>query len=286
MASGIYYKLIVEGFGVLKPLCAVAFFVDIRGRDRFEIGLRNLALDHYGIDSLNELSLLDLETFTRSEFISAISNLQSFMVVCLEGRGRMWPNRCGIETVRPWQMHRSRPILGSVTSFDRIEHDPRPISHDLKRVYTGFVDPLRSVYIWFKLLDKWDVTKSSRQHNVNYEFLVAQFRAGYLTGEVNTSVIVDRESAMGWVQAEDATWTDLQHQRADNIRAKGKNVPLESDSRLARAPQPAIGFWLFPIEVLGEVPGPGASEDCGDWPYKRVINMAAYSPQLCLSDLH
>ncbi|RSL49994.1 hypothetical protein CEP54_012134 [Fusarium duplospermum] len=80
--------------------------------------------------------------------------------------------------------------------------------------------------------------------------------------------------------------------------------PIKADLKrlhIDQAPQPAIGFWLFPIEFLGPIPPVGpdpAVPYSGPWVYdkmdstgrrrgkfRRNVDVSEYTPELCLFNL-
>ncbi|RSM12117.1 hypothetical protein CEP52_002631 [Fusarium oligoseptatum] len=97
----------------------------------------------------------------------------------------------------------------------------------------------------------------------------------------------------------------------DNLEIKGMQyfakpeslppVPEETDQELDQAPQPAIGFWLFPIEFLGPIPPVGPDPAVpyrGPWVYdkmdssgrrsgrfRRNVDLSEYTPELCIFNL-
>ncbi|KAI1164127.1 hypothetical protein F5B18DRAFT_671608 [Nemania serpens] len=259
------------------------FLHDIRAYDSVGVGLLNLALDLNDVDCLTRIDIPDLEPASRAAFTQTLRNLRHVFFVSIENAGREYLGMVlsGIHTNDRFEFHRSRPIMSLTPSFDRLARDPRQnMYRDLSRVYTGTPDPRRMVCMWRELLHQWNITHPPDEAPV-YRFMVS-------TGwDTRRNDIVDRESAAEWLRHEDKRWHSNQLRYADVITRSGYDLPLESPEELERAPRPAIGFWLFPIEAIGPVPGPEALEDGNGfvWKAKRVVDMRQYWPELCLACL-
>ncbi|KAI0530395.1 hypothetical protein GGR58DRAFT_508475 [Xylaria digitata] len=102
---------------------------------------------------------------------------------------------------------------------------------------------------------------------------------------VSSGDIVDRAGAAEWLRNEEDGWIKSQERCASQILRKGYKLPLESAEELEKASKPAIGFWLFPIEAIGPVPGSEALAENSEfaWEAKRIVDMRKYWPQLCLA---
>ncbi|KAI3325830.1 hypothetical protein HD806DRAFT_553102 [Xylariaceae sp. AK1471] len=266
----------------------VDFLHDLRAYDPLNFGLLNLALDQNGIANLPAINMSDLERASRAAFTDIIANLRQVYFVCLENAGRIYLGPLGgIHTVTGFEFHRSRPIMSTIPAFDRIAQDPRDgITRDLSRVFVGTLDPRKMPSRWHLLLDTWQIRHPHR--GPEYRFLVSN---GWGSGRTakKAKKIFDRDSAAEWLRQEDERWTAGQERHAASILRSGGTLPVESPEELERAPRPAIGFWLFPIEALGPMPGPEAllhPEDNGfSWESKRVLDMRQYWPELCLASM-
>ncbi|KAI1195948.1 hypothetical protein F5X97DRAFT_227837 [Nemania serpens] len=259
------------------------FAHDIRAYDSVGVGLLNLALDLNGVNCLTRIDISDLEPAAQTTFTQTLLNLRQVFFTSIESAGRAYLGMVlsGIHTNDRYEFHRSRPIMSLTPSFDRLARDPRRnMERDLSRVYVGTFDPRRMVCMWQELLHRWNITHQPNGTPV-YRLMVST------TGDARSSDIVDRESAAEWLRHEDKRWHSSQLRHADLIKRVGYNLPLESPEELEQAPRPAIGFWLFPIEAIGPVPGPEALEDGNGfvWEAKRVVDMRQYWPELCLSCL-
>ncbi|TGJ81610.1 hypothetical protein E0Z10_g7152 [Xylaria hypoxylon] len=258
----------------------VHFLYDMRAYDIQNIGLLNLALDGNGVNFLTGIELSKFKLTYRAAFTATILNLRQVFFTSIESAGRaylgVWS---GIHTNNRFEFHHSRPIMSVIPSFDRLAQDPRQnMDRDLSRVYVGTFDPRRMVCGWWESLLRWGIVHPP-QRAPEYAFMVS---TGWGTGSRN---IVDRDDAAKWLRREEDGWINGQERWASHIKRKGHTLPLESAEELEKAPRPAVGFWLFPIEALGPVPGPEALLENSEFPWesKRVVDMRQHRPQLCLA---
>lgn len=245
------------------------FAADVRDRDPKVTGIVNLAMDLNGVNSLDIYDELERQALT-----GILSKLKNVYFVCLESTGRMFLGPLnGVEAIRGWEMHRSRPIMGAVPSFRRVGRDPRPIADHLRRVFMGTCDPRQMFALWQKLLRKCGIEPRT---NMECRFVVA-------CGARN---IVDCTSAEDYLQLEDKTWLQGLNAWEQRLGSNG-GVCYESAEQLEQAPQTAIGFWVFPIEAIGEMPPIESSMEAvkGLLRPKRVEDLTRYKPELALMDL-
>jgi hypothetical protein len=59
-----------------------------------------------------------------------------------------------------------------------------------------------------------------------------------------------------------------------------REPPVESAEDLAKAVKPAIGFWLFPVEAIGD---PNNYKPGRYW--RHIFNMSEYWPELAVGKL-
>ncbi|KAI8630374.1 hypothetical protein F5Y19DRAFT_484244 [Xylariaceae sp. FL1651] len=266
----------------------VDFLHDLRAYDPLDIGLLNLALDHNGVINLSGIKMSDLELASRVAFMDTLANLRQVYFLCLENAGRIYLGpRGGIPMVTGFEIHRSRPIMSAIPTFDRIAQDPRDgMTRDLSRVFVGTFDPRQLICRWHLLLDTWQIRHPHK--GPDYRFLVANGWGGGRMAK-KAQKIFDRDSAAEWLRQEDERWAAGQERHAAAILRRGGKLPVESPEELERAPRPAIGFWLFPIDALGPIPGPEALLNPHDngfpWASKRVVDMRQYWPELCLASI-
>ncbi|KAI1749479.1 hypothetical protein F4782DRAFT_513333 [Xylaria castorea] len=266
----------------------VDFLHDLRAHDPQSVGLLNLALDQDSVANLPGIDISSLGLASRAALTDTLANLREVYFLCLENAGRVYLGpRGGIHTVTGFEIHRSRPIISTIPTFDRLKRDPRDgMTRDLSRVFVGTFDPRLMPYRWHLLLDTWKIHHPHR--NPEYHFLVAN---GWGSGRMakKAKKISDRDSAAEWLRQEEERWVCGQERHSASILRRGGKLPVESPEELGRAPRPAIGFWLFPIEALGPVPGPEAlsnpQEHGFSWESKRVVDMRQHWPELCLASM-
>ncbi|KAF4464155.1 hypothetical protein FALBO_9014 [Fusarium albosuccineum] len=142
-------------------------------------------------------------------------------------------------------------------------------------------------------------------HEVGYRFLVAyggrRMRHGRRQGvdfsvdpgwslHVTTPEIHDRDDAIGWVRQQDEKWRDtLQEMNEEILEMENEGSYVEPYQNIERPLEPAVGFWLFPIEALGPLPSMSHDHhyhrDGGLWKSHRKIDLSKFEPELCLSYL-
>ncbi|KAI0546579.1 hypothetical protein F4679DRAFT_557227 [Xylaria curta] len=273
---------------VMRGVIFMNFLHDLRVHDPQGVGLLNLALFHGDITSLMIVDLFKLGVVTRTAFTDTIANLREVYFLCLEKAGRVHLGpRGGIHTVHGFEIHRSRPIMSTIPTFDRLKRDPRDgMTRDLSRVFVGTYDPRLMIWHWNYLIKKWQINYLHR--SPEYRFLVA---SGWGNGRMAKKMkkISDRDTAAEWLQDEDQGWEQGQQRHAAGILRRGGKVPVESPEELEHVPRPAIGFWLFPIEAIGPHPGPESLINPGEFTYgwepKRVVDMREHWPELCLTSM-
>ncbi|KAI0528202.1 hypothetical protein F5B22DRAFT_584156 [Xylaria bambusicola] len=265
-------------------------FVDLvynlRAYDPLDVGLLNLALEKNVVGNLSKINIFESETHVQKAFRDTVTNLRQVYLLVLENAGRMYLGPLnGISTQIGYELHRSRPIMSSTPTFERVGRDPRSsMERDLSRVFAGTFDPRQMLYRWRRLLEMWEIDCASG--GPDYRLLISHsWRTGAMGRTGKT--ISDRESAAEWLQKEEERWIRGQERCANRILARGGRIPVESTEELERAPRPAIGFWLFPIEAMGPMPTPEETVDeFGEgysWKPKRLLDMRQYWPELCLT---
>ncbi|KAK9437307.1 hypothetical protein VB005_08293 [Metarhizium brunneum] len=172
------------------------------------------------------------------------------------------------------QLHRSRPILASVSKFQRLPQDPRSVEAELTKTFLGYSDPRDQMYRWFRLLEHWQIEYPN--HRVDYRYMVA----------VNNTRVTDRDEALFALREEKEEWNRCQEAYVAN------GVPCEEDGdELASA----YGFWLFPINAFGRIPkannrirhiGRSYLESRPRvWKFGKAWDVSKESPELCLQYL-
>ncbi|KAI1316786.1 hypothetical protein F5Y16DRAFT_420157 [Xylariaceae sp. FL0255] len=249
---------------------------ELRAHDPSDVGIRSLALDSSAITTALDWEMRDLDSTSRAICTDTLAQLEQVFFTSIEKAGRVFLGPRGSSDILDgYEFHRSRPIMSTVASFDRVARDPRNnIAQDLSRVYGGTSDARAMLFEWQQFLEKWNIHHPP--HVVSaYRFVVST--SPYYSSNPRRgrpANVSDRQSASDWLQQE------------EEFLFKGVKIPIESAGELERAPRPAIGFWLFPMEALGPVPSSQLSDDSQvRWESKRIIDMGRHWPELCLTHL-
>ncbi|KAM5380872.1 hypothetical protein ACJZ2D_003396 [Fusarium nematophilum] len=247
------------------------FAYDLWAHDRRRVGLVNLAL-RTTMFLRPDFGRLLARQKDMHLLRGVLSRMRRVIFVCPGGPSRMsFGPLSGGPSTQKCELHRSRPVMASITSFDRLPYDPRPI--DLKGVYMGVSSSQKLIYGWFRMLERLQVEHS---HEVDYRCLVAHEEAWVK--------ITDRDDAKSWIIAEDEKWRDgLQKKRGRGY--SGLYAREKTPEELERAPQPAIGFWLFPMTALGPYFDDDLACRVQLWAPHKVLDMSEYKPELCLFHL-
>lgn len=158
---------------------------------------------------------------------------------------------------------RSRPLMASISKFQRIQQDPRPVAADLKSVSLGCGDPRDQIYCWFRLLHHWEIEHPL--HMVEYRFLVATSHP-----DVSTRKEARRST-----------------RRYEKLWAKQRSPCKEDEIILheVKTTLPvACGFWLFPITAFGPIEE--ATIAINSRIGYRVLDLSGCKPELCLQSLY
>ncbi|RGP62654.1 hypothetical protein FSPOR_9234 [Fusarium sporotrichioides] len=161
-----------------------------------------------------------------------------------------------------WEPDCTGPIATCIPSFDSLPVDPRKLGNDHTRPYFSFKNPIHIALGWFRLLESLEAVY---EHKVNYRFM--------LSYETTGRNIATRDQAVSWVQSQ-----------RKNFKARAVSEGLEHREWV----QPAMGFWLYPIECVGSlVTDEGVlktAKDVLDGAKLEDI-MSKCVPELCLSRL-
>jgi hypothetical protein len=263
--------------------------------DPRHIGILNLSLDLdalTGGDSyLGQLRPSALKNpHIREAFIETFTQLHEVFFISSPSRVRqIYKNSDETRDILSNQtlFNRSYPIQTVEPKFERLKHDPRSISQDLKNMHVG-MDPRYALRLWLQLLQKWCVSPTK----VEYRFLVTTHPWGYLGG---MGKIKHLRHAKQFLMNEDYLWRSPLSARTQSpynelfaaIRL-GTQPPGAEQGKwkyedLNKAVKPAFGFWLFrvPDYMICEKP------DEGDlYPKdKDLVDLSMFSPELCLYNL-
>lgn len=161
-----------------------------------------------------------------------------------------------------WEPDCTGPMSTCIPSFDKLSQDPRKLGNDHTRPYFSFKNPIHIALSWFRLLEILEVV---HEHKVNCRFMMS-----YETSGRN---IATREQATSWVQSQ-----------RKNFKSRALSEGIEHGEWV----QPAMGFWLYPMECVGSlVNDEGALKTAKDVlegvQLKEALEKCV--PELCLSRL-
>ena len=240
--------------------------------DHRHIGLLNLAVE------LNDLTANDLYMFQPSDLsplakeavVETLVQLREVFFISMVRAGRQkYGLMSGMDASHTF-LNRSFPIMAMSPTFERLRRDPRPIAHDLKRVYTGMSDRRQMLDLWRRLLTIFHVSPLY----IEYRFLLT------FDPTILIDPISDRRSGRRWLRREDDRW----RRNEDWPLLSGcKKAPVEDLDMVVR---PVFGFWLFPLNALGPFSEKGLSDEGRYQPLREQLsNMTEHWPELALSDL-
>lgn len=260
--------------------------------DPRRVGLLNPAVDLNGLNG-NDLYLLkseDLDPEVREAFEATLKQLHEVWFVSTHSNGRTIVGRYSGVPTNEVIFNRSFPIRTSTPAFERLRRDPRAIAEDLSKLYVGGTDPRRMLHLWAQLLKRCNVSETK----TIYKFCLS------FTPPGRPYQIYNRESATRWLQQEDDTWRGADQDRVaidENSFAYGfqrEGIRFEVGAKsekyknedLEKAVKPAFGFWLFPMEVLGQYPEEGVPEAEGfRCRGTQLLDSTEHWPELALSSL-
>jgi len=228
----------------------------------------------------------------QDSLLSTLSNLHTLIY--------MANSPCGRAIIGPLEnfaevgvrFNRSLPIMPSISSFDLLPADPRDnIAEELRWVLTAQTDPRSSRHLWHEMLRTLgiplpspaatrDVTTGNAEGEgegdggTGGQGLVEQVLFAFDRGHDHSVTSID--SATDFVIDENASWQVTLRTRAVWIRPHSEVVP-ETEEQLRSTVRPAVGFWLFPADALGEsVTGHRRPFDLtGHWP---ALGLARLGP--------
>jgi hypothetical protein len=232
--------------------------------DPWRVGLVNLALPqgHFQTDFDKLLDTKD-EAIVR-QFLSRLRRVYFGYIGPLRRSIQCIPEKW-CEGFSTSTALRSRPFLASVSKFQRLQQDPRPVETDLREVFMGSGDPRQQIYNWFGVLHRWKIEYPC--HTVEYRFMVATTRI--------TSCVSTREEALRRARNSERYWAKQRR------RCKEDDIALQDPQPVFPA---AFGFWLFPITAFGSIPEGTVAP--GDWRRYRILDLSGCKPELCLQSLH
>jgi hypothetical protein len=120
------------------------------------------------------------------------------------------------------------PVSVNISSFDRLPQDPRVLTSRFTPLYLPMERLKAQVAYWFRLLEEEHISMS---HEVNYSCM---FGLEYASYEHHLDMpTAGRHAAEGYIQK------------------IGERVWFRDGEESDKGVQPAIGFWLLPMECLG-----------------------------------
>ncbi|KAI0381202.1 hypothetical protein F5Y04DRAFT_256004 [Hypomontagnella monticulosa] len=261
----------------------------VKALDPLGIGILNMAFDVFDIcDILNYPSFTDMTTIDprkREALMTTIAQLNEvFFITRNEARHYIRET-----TINKIKLHRYRPIWSRIPTFDRLARDPRPIGDELHEVYIYMAEARYMVVRWRTTLQSWGVPLHPLS---KYRFLVT-------TGN---SVILDRAGVEAWLDYEDSSWGEkLRHisnfknidrllkpnkEEFFRLRKQRIEVPRSPEEhKRALLEKTPVGFWLFPVEALGQFPPDGGVEDEVVPETVKIVDLSAHWPELGLAHL-
>lgn len=164
--------------------------------------------------------------------------------------------------------NRSFPITANVEAFDLVGTDPRPIEADLDKVALGW-DPRSMPCLWQQMERNFEISRKPGTTEFVYHITAALFGGD--------SVVCSRADAVNLLQREHDGWRSGWG-KGSFFEKHGYKDP-DTPEKLINAPIPAFGFWVLPLDALGEVPK-GEFKDITRWDMKMVANLEKHRPQL------
>jgi hypothetical protein len=254
----------------------VDFLHDFKAHDPRGVGLINLAIGRYGMKGLHAVTDIPVAPKAKEILVDFLSRVEEVLFVAHSPTSRsireMWdvPFRGGGVGIR---FNHSMPVMGFTPGFNLFRRDPRPVGPELKYVLTADSKPRQMPLLWRDLLERLEVRAQPPRERVLSAFKVRSDR----------KLVIDIETADQFLGPEEEDWLAAQQRRhrVRVMRYTGREPPIEGPEELAKAVRPAIGFWLFPVEALGDLErqGPPGSDD-------GLFDMSDHWPELALSVIH
>lgn len=270
----------------------IDFFWDMKAYDPKGVGLVKMAIDLQGFcaHDLQHLKRSDLLLIhQRDALTETLSHLRELWFVYREHwrsqppimRNNLYCHMAGYSTYSNVVDLDSRdrsttrldvvPITGSIPTFDRVGHDPRHVAGtELGRVYMGDIDPREIIWRWKRLLRTWDIRHQTEA--VKYRLLVGG-------RPISRDRAWDVETAD---QAKEFVTVKDKELNVWDLRTKDEHG---GEEEVCRERTVAVGYWLFPVEAVGEI---GDGEKLVDMDFRRwrSIDMRSHMPELLLTRIN
>lgn len=246
----------------------IDFLWDLKVYDPKEVGLLKLAIDLEGFcaNDMQYLKRSDLFLIRqRAALVETLSQLREvwFINGLSSRRGLKYQPE---PYLAQQKSKRAPPIRGEGPTFQRLGYDQRKdLDQQLQGVYLGQIDPREIVFRWNRLLRTWEIEHEPNQ--VAYHLLVPQtLGEKQRTRQANELAGATKSLALA----------GNQHPQPER-----PGHTMEDDMKWAQSRIPAAGFWLFPLEAIGEV---GEGEKLADMDFQpgRVLDMRDHWPELAV----
>jgi len=249
----------------------VDFIHDLQAYDPLNIGIQNFAIDTNSFTALDYHLQTISHPIAKGSWMDFLSRMENIIWIAEShcGRAILGPLDCFPEAgVR---FNHSMPFRSVKPSFTLLKRDPREIGEDLKYVLTACLDPRRMRLHFQELLKRWKIERATPvRERVLFSYQVPEYH--------ENSGIENVESAKEFLEMEEGMWYRSQERWKFIVERHAGKVPVESREELKRAVRPAVGFWLFPAEAMGELKG--------DLEHmKKTFDMRGFWPELALADI-
>lgn len=247
----------------------IDFLWDLRAYDPKDVGLLKLAIDLEGFcaNDLQYLRRSDLFLIRqRLALVETLSQLKEVWFINLQSSRRM---RKQPEELVTAQRHAGGafPVAGGLPTIERIGADPRDgLEQALERFYMGDIDPREVLFRWRRLLRTWEIDHEDGQVEYRVLFAVTPER------QRQTLRIKELNQAMEFLT--------LQEEQPNGNSAP----PVQGRMDWADSSMAAVGFWLFPVESIGQIREGEKLADMDFYP-GRVLDMREHWPELVVSRL-
>ncbi|KAI1339135.1 hypothetical protein F5Y15DRAFT_94994 [Xylariaceae sp. FL0016] len=243
------------------------------------VGLLNLSISSHFLDQsdLKKVKASDLEPDVRESVVQTLSQLREVFLVSITRDGR---RRVGTDAAAGGDLilNRSFPVTSARLDFERLSRDPRPIAGDLQHVFCQH-KPVNFFNRWKQfVLQKFGLDGSTTQH----QYLVAnggyvgRDRRVYSRGDMESLLQNEFEQWIGAICDIEHMAEKIQDQRVMGMMENARmDTPKEAD--LTNGALPAVGFWLFPIQVFFDLP------DQQRW--SSSLDLSGSWPELCMTIL-
>lgn len=167
------------------------------------------------------------------------------------------------------------PLMSSFPSFELLPRDPRPIEHDLARLFLGFDNITREISDWKLTLREWGIDPSSQ----------VESRVLFIYRDLNPCLPIDDSSydEPDQQRLRATGTTRVLHEMSSSL-APAIHLTVEGQEDQDRRDTAAFGFWMFPSDAFTEEtktrhPQEGVHQPVDIW------NLSDYWPELGLVHL-